>query len=52
MAEYRRAYSGMSKAMKDKRVKYLRSTGSVRGDYKVRTDPNGYFEIWLKAGRG
>jgi len=52
MAEYRRAHSGMTKAMRDKRLKILRSTGWVRGEYRIRKDPNGYFEIWLKGGKG
>ena len=52
MAEYRRAHSGMTKAMRDKRLKLLRSLGYVRGEYQIRKDPNGYFEIWLKGGKG
>jgi len=44
MAEYRRAYSGMTKAMRDKRGKLLRRDGFK---YLSRKDPNGYYEIWL-----
>jgi len=51
MASYRRAYTGLTPTTKAQRIKYLRSIGLVKGDYKVIKDPNGYFEIWLKSGK-
>jgi len=51
MANYRRAYVELTPTSKRKWLKYLRSTGLGRGDYKTLKDPNGYWEIWLKAGR-
>ena len=51
MASYRRAYTELTATTKSKRIKYLKSIGLEKGDYKVIKDPNGYFEIWLKSGK-
>lgn len=51
MADYRRAYTRLTTTTKRKQIKILKSMGSDRSDYKIIKDPNGYYEIWLKAGR-
>ena len=51
MANYRRAYVELTPTTKAKRIKYLKGIGLEKGDYKVIKDPNGYSEIWLKAGK-
>jgi len=48
---YRRAYTELTGTTKAKRIKYLKSIGLAASDYKIRKDPNGYWEIWLKEGR-
>ena len=51
MTNYRRAYIGLTPTTKAKRIKYLKSIGLGKGDWKVTKDPNGYSEIWLKSGK-
>lgn len=45
MAEYRRAYSELTKREADKVVASLRKRG---WGYSRRKDPNGKYEIWIR----
>ena len=46
MAEYRRAYSDLTKREAVKRKKEIKKRGYKS---RVRKDPNGRYEIWLEA---
>ena len=49
MAAFKLAGLALTKTTADRKLKIIKNEGIARNKVKVRKDPNGYYEIWVKG---